>query len=305
MIPFKTIVLTTDLSDNAAAALPYAVALAKLNGATIHLFHALEHEQSEALAAGVVIGVSAWIASQRKEREEKIAALAKEIESTYGVKVVGVAVLGHPAKEAARYAKSHQADLVVIATHGRSGVSHLLLGSIAERVVRLSEAPVLTVRPGMPLVKAVLPTAILLPTDFSESAAASEPYAIELCKQYDAKILLTYVVEDSVYFATAADGTMGYGFDTEEWIKSIADEADKRLRKKAAELNREFGVTVETVRMRGTPAEQICQAAKDSHADLIAISTHGHTGLSHLAFGSIAEKVVRISSVPVLSIKPA
>src|SRR6185295_18490287 len=118
MIAFKTIVLTTDLSPNADAAIPYAVALAKLDGGSIHLFHAFEEEAGAALAAGVMIGGSTWVGSIRKQREEQLAALARTIADVHNVTVISATAIGHPAKETAQYAKNNRGDIVVTATHG-------------------------------------------------------------------------------------------------------------------------------------------------------------------------------------------
>lgn len=304
MSAYKNILLTTDLSSNADAAIPYAVALAKRYGGTIHLFHVMEDEAGEALAAGIVIGVSEWIANLHQHHSEKVAAMAKRIEKESGVKTIYAIVRGSPAKEVATYAKNFGVDIVIITTHGRTGLAHLLLGSVAERIVRLSPAPVLTVRPST-----IVPNdglrlrTVLLPTDFSENAAVVQPYAIELAREAGAKILLAHVVEDSVYYASAAAGE-GIGVDVEAWLTAICAEADKRLRSEAAALSAESGLEVVPILSRGRAAERLVEIATEQHADLMVISTHGYTGLSHLIFGSVAERIVRISHVPVLSIKP-
>jgi nucleotide-binding universal stress UspA family protein len=90
----------------------------------------------------------------------------------------------------------------------------------------------------------------------------------------------------------------------EQWLIAICADAEKRLYAEAAMLAKQTELQVESVLSRGRAAEQIVAVAVERKADLIAISTHGYTGLSHLIFGSIAEKVVRISPIPVLSVKP-
>src|ERR1043165_233155 len=303
MIAFKNIVLTTDLSSNADAATPYAAALAKLDGGTIHLFHAFEEEAGASLAAGVMIGSSAWVSSIRKQREEQLAALARRIAKTHGVNVVSATAIGHPAKETAQYVKNNRGDIVVTATHGRTGVSHLLLGSVAERIVRLSPAPVLTVRPGEKLPEPGFKfRTILLPTDFSVNSAAVRLWAVELARWSRAKIVLAHVVEDSVYYASAA-ASEGIAVDVEEWMTAVRADADKQLQAEALNLARETGLQVEPVLTLARADEQIDKIAQQHTVELTVISTHGYTGLSHLVFGSIAEKIVRGSPVPVLSIK--
>jgi nucleotide-binding universal stress UspA family protein len=205
MANLKNILLTTDLSTNAIAAIPYAIALAKENGGTIHVFHVLEDEGSEAFASGIVIGVSAWIASVRKQHEAKVRDIAEQIEKDSGVKTIYCVASGIAAKEMVKYVRKFDIDMIVIATHGRTGLPHLILGSVAERVVRLSPVPVLTVRPGEhPAIENFSFQTILMPTDFSDNAAVARPLAVELAKQHHAKLLLAHVVEDSVYYASAA-----------------------------------------------------------------------------------------------------
>ncbi|HLX64958.1 MAG TPA: universal stress protein [Planctomycetota bacterium] len=304
MITFKNVVLTTDLSLNADAAVPYAAALAKQSGGTIHLFHAFEEDAREALASGIVIGVSAWIESVRKAREQKVADLAQAIERQRGVKTIYATAVGNPANEIARYAKHNNADAVVLATHGRTGLSHLLMGSVAERVVRLCPSPVLTVRPGeAPPADGFKFKTILLPTDFSENSCVAEPYAVELAQKNGATLVLAHVVEDSVYYASAA-ASEGIGVDIEKWLTAIWADAEKQLRANATRIAAQTKLDVVPVLKRGRAAEQIGQIAKEQKADLMVLSTHGYTGLSHLIFGSVAERIVRTSPVPVMSIKP-
>ena len=139
--------------------------------------------------------------------------------------------------------------------------------------------------------------------DFSENAAVVQPFAVELAREAGAKILLVHVVEDSVYYASAAAGE-GIGVDVEAWLTTICAEAEKRLHTEAAALSAKSGLEVVPIMSRGRAAERLVELATEHHADLMVISTHGYTGLSHLIFGSVAERIVRISHVPVLSIKP-
>lgn len=305
MATFKNIVLTTDFSLSASAAVPFAVALAKRDNGTIHIFHAVEHEELEAVMSGVVIGASAWISAMHKERERKMQALANELEARHGVRFVAVCASGNPVKAVVKYAKKN-ADLIVISTHGRSGLEHLMMGSVAEHVTRLSEVPVLTVRPGEASPKKNFRLKnILLLTDFSRNAAAAEPYAVEFARSRGAKILLVHVVDDSAYSADEPIPASTEGVAMEDWMETLAMTADKKLAEKAERLARKSGVKVTPVCVKGRIAEMISKLVQAQHVDLIVMSTHGFTGLSRLLIGSNAAKVVQTSVVPVLSIKPS
>jgi len=148
MVSFKTIVLTTDLSDNADAAVPYAVELAKKWGGEIRLVHVVEdavYYANPAATEGMV--PVEWMVANRKSREMQLKDLAAKLASKENIAVKDVLLQGHAANVIVDYAKMENADCIVIATHGRTGLSHFLFGSVAERVVRLSLIPVLSIRP--------------------------------------------------------------------------------------------------------------------------------------------------------------
>ena len=214
-------------------------------------------------------------------------------------------ITGHAAHDVVKHAQHINADVIVISTHGRTGLSHLLMGSIAEKIVRLSLLPVLTVRPGGGIPSEGLHFhTVVLPTDFSRNSDAAIPIAAELAKRDNGKIVLVHSVEDAVYYTSAA-ASEGIGPDIEQWIGTITADAGARLKQLAAKIAADYGVNVEPVVRRGRPFEQLDQLAKEYNADLLVISTHGYTGISHLVFGSVSERVVRGAPCPVLSIRPA
>lgn len=149
---FKTIVLPTDLSANADAAVPYAAELSRRFGATIHLIHVCEEEQDlyYATAAGGY-GVSApidrWLKEDHIGREKRLNEMARSLGALDQVRVVHLLQRGHAAERIALYAEVEKAGLIVMATHGRTGLSHLLVGSVAEKVARTARCPVLSVKP--------------------------------------------------------------------------------------------------------------------------------------------------------------
>lgn len=137
---FSKIVLTTDLSKNAEEAVPYAVELSRAYGAALVILYVFDDEEYFDAAP------PEWLQARYESRVEKLKALSDRIASSSGVHATFALRKGNAAREILDYVKKERADLVVIATHGRTGLSHLLLGSVAERVVRLCNCPVLTVR---------------------------------------------------------------------------------------------------------------------------------------------------------------
>jgi len=150
MIRFNKIVLTTDLSENASVATPYAIDLAKKYGGSIELLHVCEdtvYYASAAAAEGFVVDMEEFSAKIAKDREAALKVAADAIATQHGVKVTPMIRKGHAANEIVAYTKETKPDVLVIATHGRTGLSHLIFGSVAERVIRMCACPVLSVRP--------------------------------------------------------------------------------------------------------------------------------------------------------------
>ena len=145
MYIIRNILVSTDFSDFSAAAVEYASSFALLYGARIHLVHVIE--------AGSVVGVP--------NVELNTTALANELECSAqeemrkfvywklknNTNLEQVILHGEPHREIASYAQGNEIDLIVIATHGRTGLAHVLMGSVAEKIVRLSPIPVLAVKP--------------------------------------------------------------------------------------------------------------------------------------------------------------
>lgn len=144
LVPPKRIVVATDFSDTAGHALEYGVALARAIGAEIVLVHAYE-APTYAFPDGAMMAGDLLQRLQAASQEALDAAVRAQASS--GVPVRGKLRMGTPWREIVAMADDERADMIAIGTHGRRGVAHLLLGSVAERVVRASTVPVLTVGP--------------------------------------------------------------------------------------------------------------------------------------------------------------
>lgn len=140
---------------------------------------------------------------------------------------------------------------------------------------------------------------ILVPIDFSDNSKRALKYAIPFAEQFVASIDLIYVVEPTMYPADFSFGQVGFPNVEDELRKRGADELDELLRREIAGR-----VAAKTVIRTGKPFYEIDQYAAEAGIDLIIISTHGHTGVDHILFGSTAEKVVRHAPCPVLVVRP-
>lgn len=145
MFPLKAILVPTDFSDASQAALDYAKGLAEAFGASIHLVHVMEDLLAHAWSAEVYVASMPNLRDEvEREATQRLAALLTGDERTR-FRAEAAIVAGRPFLEIIRYAKDRQVDLIVIGTHGRGAIAHMLLGSVAEKVVRKSPCPVLTV----------------------------------------------------------------------------------------------------------------------------------------------------------------
>ncbi|MCB1056299.1 MAG: universal stress protein [Acidobacteria bacterium] len=299
MRKIQKILFPTDFSRCADQALDHAIFLARRFGAQLHILHAV-----------VLHGDDPASPVYHFPDPEEMYRLAEEsagarLETLPGDRAEGVDVVRRqrrgiaPATVILEYAAEIEADLIVLGTHGRRGLGRLVLGSVAEEIVRLAECPVLTLReqeeprPVEELEK------ILVPVDFSEPSERAVEAAADLAEAYDSKLELLHVVQPMAYPQVYFPGSTSAV--TADYA-AITRYSQEGLDEMVAGNPRLKGRT-ETHVLEGYPATAITDFARDHGADLVVISTHGHTGIAHLLLGSVAEKVVRLSEVPVFVLK--
>ena len=193
--------------------------------------------------------------------------------------------------------------LITMATHGRSGIDRWLLGSVAEKVLRGSANPLLLVRAKAEAKAAGGATlkSIVVPLDGSELAESVLPAVVEMAKKLNLKIVLFRAcnVPYSVF-----GGVREHIAIVDELLGGIKAEARAYLEKKTEELKKQ-GAKVSYVLEQGTSADQIISLGRKTPDNLIAMCTHGWSGVKGWVLGSITETVVRHSGDPVLVIRPA
>ncbi len=203
-----------------------------------------------------------------------------------------------PFHEICKLAQEIPANLVVMPTHGYTGLKHAFLGSTAERVVQHSPCPVFISREKKQLAKTgrrLSISTILVPVDFSSCSREGLQYAIAFAKEFGAKIILLHATYLG-YIYSAEDAAL---YDIPSLQEAARKNAEHQMRKLLRTVN--FGgVKFSTAFTEGSPALDICAFAKDHDVDLIITSTHGLTGFEHVLIGSNAEKVVRHAPCSVL-----
>jgi len=289
----RNIVVPTDFSALSQVAAARAVTLACLYGASIHLVHAVRLPLVITPYA-VSVPAAVW-EGVRKAAQEKLEEARKAIEAK-GVATV-TAEIGEPgvAVEAIEAAiKAHGADLVVMGTHGRSGFQHAFLGSVAERTLRTVDCPVLAVKEA-PDEAAQPITRILVAVDFSRHSDRAIDVAAGLAERFAATVDVIHAFELPWDYALYE---APYTTDLEEKIRASVTEKLEGLRAhfEASQLP----LTLHT--RRGHPSVVIAKAAEEIGCQLIVMGTRGKTGLSHVLFGSVAERTIRTAPCSVLAV---
>ncbi len=296
-IDLQHILAPVDFSTASQRGLAFAAALAERFHSTIQVLYVVEPPV-----------LPEWGYAHIPQREAKLRHAAEERLPRFplecGVKPELVRSTdirsGEAAGEICKAAAQHRADLVVVASHGLGGLQHAFAGSTAERVVRGAPCPVLTVRERVLRKEGTIATLfdlkrIVVTTDFSEESKKAFPYGLALARKFEASVLLLYVVP-----AHLPAELSHIGIVLEE--KRLLEEARERMpRFRQAELDPH--VHVDTLVLNGGPAHEICRTAEAQAADLIIMSTHGHTGLKHFLLGSVTENVVRHAPCPVLVVR--
>jgi nucleotide-binding universal stress UspA family protein len=195
-----------------------------------------------------------------------------------------------------------RADLLVLGTHGRSGVQRLFLGSVTEKIIRKATCPTLVVPPRAPDMPAGAPIQfrrILCAVDFSESSLEAAAYALTLAGQADAQLTLLYVVE--LPPVLIEEPTVP-ALDLFRVREAAAADARRRLHELIPEQARTY-CTVETAVVEGRAYREILRHATERQSDLIVMGVHGRGALDPLLFGSTTHHVIRASRCPVVIVR--
>jgi nucleotide-binding universal stress UspA family protein len=246
---------------------------------TVHAQRLL-HAKGASVALLRVVDSVDELASASRELEVVRARFAER-----GVPATARVVVGDPARRIVEIAEETGATLIALSTHARSGVARLARGSVAEEVLRSALVPVLVASPLSLGAREELPIRrILVPLDGSQRAAAVLPEASELARLHGAELVLLHAVD------------LSWCHYPEVARPHMLAEAKAYL---ARELER-LDVRARGVIEEGDPATRILEAVAKEGADIIALAAHGRTGLARLAYGSVAEAVVRRSTCPLL-----
>jgi nucleotide-binding universal stress UspA family protein len=293
------VIVPTDFSPAAASAVSYAMALAARVHANVRLVHVVEPTPFMSTLNAMPIVLPDEEVVQWAEKELANIAAAHPLPDsavTFEVRV------GNPREQIAAISPAKNSTVMVISTHGRTGLKHLLMGSVAESIVRHASCPVLVVR-GIAR-GAVSPgpnearfDRIVVPVDFSEASEAAVHYAARFSREFGGDLIAMHCV----HYQTPLAGTESGAFDFTQLYDTLRASAAAKL-DEVVRRNVPSGVDVRREIRVGPPRGEIPDFAVRVTADLIICTSHGRTGLSHVFLGSTAESVVRHAPCPVLVI---
>jgi nucleotide-binding universal stress UspA family protein len=198
-----------------------------------------------------------------------------------------------------------KSTLITMATHGRSGLNRFLLGSVAEKVLRGAANPLLLARATETASaegEAIFNT-LIVPLDGSEVAESVLPAAADMAKRLGLEVVL-FRAYHIPYNAYAGDEGF-YAVNFDELIASVRDEANEYLEKKVADMKTRGVEKVSALTKEGFAGDEIIALGRNTPNGLIAMSSHGRSGMKRWVLGSVAETVVRHTSDPVLIIRAA
>ena len=302
MVQIKRIVCPVDFSEISRHAFDRALAVARSYNGEVAVMHVLQlpaHLPALAYAPAGPGPLGFEVPDRAHISSELTRFLGLEQASDVPIHQE-IVEAGAVHKEILVQASRMSADLIVMGTHGRSGIDHLLLGSVAEKTLRTSRVPVLTVppaaperaAPGMPF------RSILCAVDFSQDSARALSYAGSLAQHTGGRLTIMHVVETML----VGYDPRGGNFDIEGLSKATVALARTQLQEYAATVKGSTS-SIESVLGEGKPYRDILQEAEQRGADLIVVGVHGRSALDRLVFGSTADHLVRRATCPILTVR--
>ena len=325
---FTSVLVPLDGSELAEGILPYVAQIAAGVGARITLITAVDPDMFEIPAAlraessggRVPAGEREQAHTRRHEGsgpfvqqilenvERRAEANLREVAERLreqGANAEGKVVLGTPAEQIATFAENEGCDLIAMSTHGRNLIARGVLGSVTDKVIHSVSVPVLAITPERARKYHQDPSGamstLLAPLDGSDLAESVLPYVESLALSMSLRVTLVKALRLDNSSSAYLEG-MAYATDAKIQLE-VEQESSEYLGEIASAL-RDKGVKVDTKVILGTPASAIADYSHEIDCDVIAMATHGRSGISRWVLGSVTETLVRTSGNPVLVVPP-
>jgi len=295
---YDKILVPLDCSDLAEIALPYAEELAGSIGAQITLMHVAEsaddkHDHVHRAYVDKMVEITKQNIKKHFEKR-----------SIKSIKVDSVFFAGHSAEQIVDYAEEQKIGLIVMATHGQSGIRRWIVGSVAAKVVSVTEQPMLLIRANVTRPerrKKQIFKKALVPLDGSKESEAIIPYIGELSSKLKAEVVLFHVVAPVQFFYSIPGEASNQSYGPDDVNKIVAKKKDY-LDTLGAGF-KEKGIKTSSRVVVGEPAKDIIRISDEIHADLVAMSTHGRSGMDRWTLGSTADKVLHGGNTPIMLVR--
>jgi nucleotide-binding universal stress UspA family protein len=296
MLRLDTILVPTDFSACSEQALAYALRLARSYGAVIRLLHV-----AELSSLSLPLMTVEFLTEEKSRTEERMRELLAR-HGTGGVAIEQVILrginLGAAGPAIGRYADEHDVDLIALGAHGQRGLKRVLLGSVTAEVTRGTARPVLAVQEPQGAPASAGFERILVPLDLSVRSRRALSHALELAKTYRARLLLLHVAD--LFHLGEIYGT------ADPFAPNAVSTADRWVRQEMQRVMEEVeqaGVKATPHVVSGYPPAVILNLIETHAVDLVVMTSHGKTGLDRRPMGSVAEKVFRRATCPLLLLK--
>ncbi|HXP93489.1 MAG TPA: universal stress protein [Candidatus Binatia bacterium] len=295
---FSRIAVAIDDSEPSERAAAFAIRLAVQEHGSLTLIHAVDWVSAvSTLEAGLSVADPSPIIDALRTEGRALLAKASAEARAAGLTCDEQLAEARPIDAILGAAKQADALVIVMGTHGRGGIGRVILGSVAEGVLRASEIPVLTIHPTdtLPAAPQRLAQNVLVAVDGSDPSDAAVRVAVTQLPKEGRRTTFCFNIDHA-----AVEDTFGeHPAEVRERLEGISRLALDR----ALEYAREYQVPAEGVLVEGNTVDSIVAEANRRSADMIVLGSHGRKGLERLFLGSVAEGVLRKAKVPVLIVR--
>lgn len=284
-VGIRNVLIATDFSRQSKDIISSGIDLSRSYGAHSLILYVLPRDEF------MLAGYEAFAAARDAARRDLLE-LERELHCKYSTEEGRdydlLITEGEPAEAVLECARERKADMIVIGTHGRSGLTKMLLGSVAERIFRHSDIPVLTIGPYAHHTVRFAPNRIFAPVDFTPASRASASYACQLAREHNAEVLLLHVIEHPDSESLADVECLKRGVE-----QSLAELVHGEIEPSRVKVMAQIGRVVPCV----------LNAASDYKADLMVLGVHTYPGLVNRFRWQLAYDLVRQAACPVLSVR--
>ncbi len=305
---YRKMLIPLDRSELAEVVFPYAREIAGRLGLEVILLNVVGEEEKGRIAKykGYLDSKSEALLNQA----HYILRSSKSAKKNGTVRVTNSIAIGNNAEEILNFTEKNKIDLIMMATHGRSGISRWALGSVADKVLRKSKVPVWLVRAtqnGRDVSSTWHEMKLLVLLDGSKMAESVLPHVVALSKQKGVKAEITLLRVVNINRVRTDYPKANAKLSIKEHIKQRTEHFQNEYTEYLAAIAQNMSPNASKIESKvliGEPAEEIIKYVNIHQFDSIVMATHGRSGIGRWAFGSVADRLIRRASIPVFIVRP-